>query len=674
MSMEKLTKEQMNYLDASIKTAQYLAGLTAQQDVWSETGKVLVNFFGADMGGFGERGADGEIAGRNWTFAERFSGRKELEAAGKEAIAEVLESGFLTLRIIFTPESLSLAFLPITRENRVISVMLVGHAISEPLPKELLNLYLAVAGLVGTTASRLASELEVRRHRQNLEQLVKERTAELTNANEHLRLEITQRNLAEEELRRERDNLTAIFEAMEDDIYIVNQQGYIQYGNSALEKDFGPYAGRKCHEYFYDSEEPCSFCHIKDVLAGKTMRWERYFPKSGKTYDTIETPLREADEVVKMTIFRDISNRKKLEDALKKARDAAEAANRAKSAFLTNMSHELRTPLNAILGFTQIMCRDDSMSESTRKNLAIVNRSGEHLLSMINDLLDLSKIEAGKTELTVEPFDLPRTIEDVVGMIRFRASSKGLDVVLDLDSGIDLPVRADLGKFRQVLINLLGNAVKFTEKGRVTVRGHTTSLGDIPCRRLLEIEVEDTGPGIAAEKMGEIFDPFTQAGPENTSRKGTGLGLTISRSFAQLMDGELTVESEEGKGSIFRLRIPVDVVTEFEAQSAGTPPPEVMGMRPGSQYCYNGEDPRKLLLAAESIPAAAPNSTELAALPRETVRRIREAAMELNKEEILAIAAVIQGKHPTVASFIKGEVVSYNFEAIEKLLKSTNRE
>ena len=552
--MEKRFPDQMNYLDASIRTAQYLSGLTTQQDVWSETGKVLVNFFGADMGGIGERGADGEITGRQWTFAERFSGRISLDGESREAISEVLESGFLALRIIYTPEPLSLVFLPITRENRVIAVMLAGHATSEPLPKELLNLYLAVAGLFGTTASRLASEREVRRHRQNLEQLVKERTEELTNANEHLRREITQRNLAE--------------------------------------------------------------------------------------------------------------------DALEKARDAAEAANRAKSAFLANMSHELRTPLNAILGFTQFMGRDEALSQSMRKNLAIVNRNGEHLLAMINDLLDLSRIEAGKTELTPEPFDLPRAIEDVAGMIRFRASSKGLDIIVDLDPGIDRHIRADPGKLRQVLINLLGNAVKFTETGRVTLRGRTTPLGDIPCRRLLEVEVEDTGPGIADEKMEEIFDPFTQAGPANTSQKGTGLGLTISRSFVQLMDGELTVESKEGKGSIFRLRMPVDAVSEFEAYSAGTPQPEEMCLGLGNHFLYDGVDPVKRLLATEAVPPAVPDSTELAALPRETVGRIRESAMELNKEEILAIAVEIEGAHPTVAAFIKGEAVSYNFEAIERLMES----
>jgi len=241
--MEKPLPGQPDYLDASIKTAQYLARLTTQQDIWSETGKVLVSFFGADMGAFGTIGEDGEIASHHWTFSEKFSSGRDLEAETREAIAEVLESGFLTLRIIFTPGPLSIAYLPITMENQVTAVMLVGHGTSKPLPKELLNVYLAVAGLVGTTAVRLTSELELRKHRQHLEQLVKKRTAELTRVNEELQQEITERKRAEEALRIERDNLIAIFEAMEDVIYIANAQGDIQYGNSALEKEFGRYQG-----------------------------------------------------------------------------------------------------------------------------------------------------------------------------------------------------------------------------------------------------------------------------------------------------------------------------------------------------------------------------------------------------------------------------------------------
>jgi len=344
---------------------------------------------------------------------------------------------------------------------------------------------------------------------------------------------------------------------------------------------------------------------------------------------------------------------------LAQAKEQAEAANRAKSVFLANMSHELRTPLNAILGFTKFMSNDGSLSPSTRENLAIVNRNGEHLLSIINDILDLAKIEAGKTDLTIESFDLPMTIEDVVGMMRFRTFSKGIDLVTKLDPVIDRYVRADLGKLRQVLINLLENAVKFTDTGRVMLRGRTTHSAEMPGAAFLDMEVEDTGPGIAEGKKGEIFDPFIQGGPNITNSKGTGLGLTISRSFAQLMGGELTVESEEGKGSLFRLRVPVEIVSQLDAA----------GMR-RIDYPCGEESTGKRLYAAEAISLCTPCPEELASLPREAARRILEAALVLNKEEIVAVANEIEADYPTVASYIIAQAVSYNFKAIEKLMES----
>ncbi len=166
---------QQNYFEAFIKAAQYLAGLTAQQDIWSETGKVLVNFFGADVGAVEERRADGEAAGRRWAFSERYSGRRDLEPETRGAIDEVLESGFLSARIILTPDPLSIACFPITRENQGVAVMVVGHGMPGPLPRELLNVYLGVAGLVGTIGERLASEQELRRHRRQLEMEIAER-------------------------------------------------------------------------------------------------------------------------------------------------------------------------------------------------------------------------------------------------------------------------------------------------------------------------------------------------------------------------------------------------------------------------------------------------------------------------------------------------------------------
>ena len=190
--MEKTLPGEPNYFEAFIKAAQYLAGLTAQQDIWSETAKVLVNFFGAELGALEERRASAEAARERWVFSERYAGRRDLAAQTREAVAEVLECGFLSTRIIFTPEPLSIACFPISRANQVVAVMVVGHRMAEPLPRELLDVYLAVAGLVGTTGERFSWERELRRHRRQLEG------------------EMAERRRAEEELRRHRDHLEEI--------------------------------------------------------------------------------------------------------------------------------------------------------------------------------------------------------------------------------------------------------------------------------------------------------------------------------------------------------------------------------------------------------------------------------------------------------------------------------
>jgi signal transduction histidine kinase/ligand-binding sensor domain-containing protein/DNA-binding response OmpR family regulator len=249
---------------------------------------------------------------------------------------------------------------------------------------------------------------------------------------------------------------------------------------------------------------------------------------------------------------------------LKVARDAADSANRAKSSFLANMSHELRTPLNAILGFSSLL-RDGDVSEKQRNDLDIINRSGEHLLNLINDVLDLAKVESGRTELEVECCDLKRLMDDVTEMVSVRARKKNIKLGRN-DFGV-FPrfVRTDGSKLRQVLINLLDNAVKFTEKGFVELRLNSTTSEDGKQITLM-FEVEDTGIGLSPEDHERIFDPFVQAGKPGNQR-GTGLGLAISRRFAELMGGSLEVTSTLGSGSRFQLRLPVDPADETEITS-----------------------------------------------------------------------------------------------------------
>jgi PAS domain S-box-containing protein len=265
---------------------------------------------------------------------------------------------------------------------------------------------------------------------------------------------------------------------------------------------------------------------------------------------------------------------RRLEDAAAEA----EAANRAKSTFLSTMSHEIRTPMNAILGYAQLMLRDPGLGTDAKANLKIIGRSGEHLLALINDVLDLSKIEAGRTELNPVTFNLSMLLKDLAAMFRLRAEAKALQFEMLVDGASILYVVADEGKIRQALINLLGNAIKFTKRGQV--RLHVTLDQRSTNRLWLSARVEDTGPGLTDEEQSKLFEPFRQTKGSLNTQEGTGLGLAISRKYARLMGGDITVTSSPGRGSIFRLEIPIERGDAAVAVKAITPR-RVIGIRTG---------------------------------------------------------------------------------------------
>ncbi len=273
--------------------------------------------------------------------------------------------------------------------------------------------------------------------------------------------------------------------------------------------------------------------------------------------------------VANITIQKGIERQQALIDELRQSEQRlgsaaaeAEAANRAKSTFLSTMSHEIRTPMNAILGYAQLMLRDPTLGTKAKANLAIIGRSGEHLMGLINDVLDMSKIEAGRTELSPVTFNLPVLLNDLAAMFRLRAQAKALRFEM-LVSGATRPyVVADEGKIRQVLINLLGNGIKFTQHGQiqmhVTVEVRTTVEARNSVQVWLSACVQDTGPGLSGEEQSRLFMPFTQTSRGVRSQEGTGLGLAISRKYARLMGGDITVSSKPGQGSIFRFEIPIE--------------------------------------------------------------------------------------------------------------------
>ena len=254
-----------------------------------------------------------------------------------------------------------------------------------------------------------------------------------------------------------------------------------------------------------------------------------------------------------------IIEHKQAEIDLKNAKEAAEAANFAKTNFLASMSHELRTPLNAILGFSQLLVRDDSLNKNQIEQIEIINHSGEHLLNLINDILSMSKIEAGKVTLQENLFDLYDFLQHLQYMFSLKASEKGLELLFELGDNLPQIITADEGKLRQVLINIIGNAIKFTSQGKVSL-----SVFNNNASGKIKFTITDTGPGIDESEIDALFEPFVQTTTGLKSIEGTGLGLPISREFVELMGGDISVSSQVGKGTNFTFEIIAKIPEEFK--------------------------------------------------------------------------------------------------------------
>lgn len=255
-------------------------------------------------------------------------------------------------------------------------------------------------------------------------------------------------------------------------------------------------------------------------------------------------------------IHLDIDNIKKLQQSLAKAKHQAEVANRAKSTFLANMSHELRTPLNAVLGFSKVLQDASGLSDENLNYINIINQSGEHLLALINDVLDMSKIEAGHYQLEPQVVNFHELIDDLYNLLLIRAKEKNLSLRVNYDSELPQFIIADGIKIRQILLNLLGNAIKFTDQGHVTMTLKCHAPNSANCQ--LSIKISDSGCGIPNADLARIFLPFEQLDPSN-SAKGTGLGLSITKQFVELMHGNIQVNSELGVGSHFCLSLPINI-------------------------------------------------------------------------------------------------------------------
>jgi len=321
------------------------------------------------------------------------------------------------------------------------------------------------------------------------------------------------------------------------------------------------------------------------ALAGEEVHYQDWFsfPARGRLFlDVAYYPYRGEEGAVAGVVVsvRDMSAMKRVQDELALARDQAEAANRAKGAFLASMSHELRTPLNAIMGYAQLLESNAALPSQQQQQARIIHRSGDYLLMLINDLLDLAKIESGRFQLNLGYANLKGLLRGVLHLFEEQARRKGIALRFEPAAALDALVEVDERRLRQILSNLLANAIKFTEQGAVTLRA-------VLKERLLELEVEDSGVGIPEAEREVIFEPFRQVGDERFRAQGSGLGLAITRRLVEQMRGAIVVESALGQGSRFRVTLPIR--RAVPDQSAAAP---VVGYRR-----LQGEGPLRILVA-----------------------------------------------------------------------------
>ncbi len=417
--------------------------------------------------------------------------------------------------------------------------------------------------------------------------------------------DITQRKQDETALRMEHERFVVIMDSLDALVYVTDLKTHeLLFMNAAFRKIVGDRVGEACWRVLQTGQtEPCAFCtndKLVDVHGQPTglYIWEFQNTLNGQWYHCRDRAIRWPDgRLARLEIATNITVRKQAEMELLKAKEKAEVASRAKSEFLANMTHELRTPLNAILGFSQILAKSPNLDPDEKSNVEVIKTSGEHLLNMINDVLDMSKIEAGRMLINKSVFDLYGLLDDLKTMFFLKASEKNLDLVFERHASVPRYLNTDENKLRQILLNLLANAIKYTHDGGVIMRVRRMpdayiQKSPMKSRNIyLAFEIEDTGEGIAADKHHNIFNAFVQAG---ASRGGTGLGLSISKQFVRLMGGDLRVQSEVGQGSVFKFTIQAEKADNSEIKADPTEK-RVIALAPNQ--------PRRRVLIADHTPS-----------------------------------------------------------------------
>jgi PAS domain S-box-containing protein len=408
-------------------------------------------------------------------------------------------------------------------------------------------------------------------------------------------LDISRRKQVEQALETNRMLLHSIINNTSDFIYVKDLQGRYQLFNAASEKAVGKrmaeVLGKDDYFLFPPHEAKTIMASDRQVLEGQSaITYEEVVTfANGKLMTLLATkgPVfgPDGEKTGLFGIVRDFTERKQMELDLQHAKDAAEVANRAKSGFLAKMSHELRTPLNGILGYTQILSRNDNLTVAQQEGLHIIERSGDYLLALINDILDLAKVEAGKVELSPTIVSLEELLRGIELLFQMRAEPKGIQFSYQPLSELPMAIEADETRLRQILINLLGNAFKFTERGAVTL-----TVAYIEGE--LSFQVSDQGCGIAAADLDKIFLPFQQVGDKKYFGQGTGLGLPITKKLVEMMGGELRVTSTLGQGSTFSVLLKLSQVPNLLHSTGDTKLPKIIG--------YQGR-PRTVLVIDDNL-------------------------------------------------------------------------
>jgi two-component system sensor histidine kinase/response regulator len=535
-----------------------------------------------------------------------------------------------------------------------------------------------VGALKDITALKQA-ETALKQMNAELDARVQQRTEELLKAQQIFQT-------SEEQFRQFSENLNQVFWMTD-----ISKQVML-YISPAYEKVWG----RFCESLYQNPSEWLTAIHPEDreqvqslLPAQLSSEYDveyRIIRPDGKIrwiYDRSFPIRNEAGEIYRIAgIAEDISDRKEAELSLFKmneelekrveqrtldlkiAKEAAEEASKAKSVFLVNMNHELRTPLNAILGFSQLLLADTTLNSDQKENLRIIKRSGTHLRTLINDILDISKIEVGRINLVAKDCNLKQMLTDLKEIFSLKAKEKCLSFKFEQDLTVPRYIHADEIKLRQVLFNLLGNALKFTQKGQVVLRVQVESeplesKSSLPQSKLV-FAIEDTGIGIAPEEIDTIFQPFVQTRVGQNFPGGIGLGLPISQAFVQLMGGTISVTSEPEKGSCFQFIIPVKVIlTEGDIEPKGSP--SILALQPNQKTF-------QLLVAGDQDPNA-PFTQCIQGLPQLLLKDLYQATLECDAEEMTLLIRAIQESSPQLFNHLTTLINKFRFDDVVALIK-----